>query len=315
MNKPLATAQLKPQGTQKGCDVNCCTFCINEIPGAMDKMGWETSARLMRRWFGIKPAYKMPWEIRTGTDKRTGLDVDYRTLLASQIDDQIVKMAWALKFKPAKEVLNKLYNEWCTPKGIRQLRDQLIKAGWQQGTTQRLGYNPNGSTITSAKELDMVCQMNAKPFGSLTDTLDDFFGAIYKATMKVAVVGTASYDTSRSCDVFKVAGLGFYIRDTYDFNVEGTDWAGLGVWSRDRVLSKAETVTYRASYATVKNAGTPLPARIAAALLLQQNYAGFVPVANKDFRDWQDKKSEGGDFFVFSDVHWVEPNVTEIIIP
>jgi hypothetical protein len=315
MNKPLATTQLKPQGTQKGCGVDCCALCIDEIPGAMDKMGWKTSAQLMRRWFGIKPAYKMPIEIRTGEDSRTGSNVDYRTLPASQIDDQIVKMAWALKFKPAKEALNKLYNEWCTPNGIVVLRRRLVRAGWQPGTTQRLGYYPNGSSITNAKELDLICQMNYCEFGSLRDTLDDFFGAIYKATMKVAVVGTASYDTSRSCDVFKVAGLGFYIRDTYDFNVDGTDWTGLGVWSKDRVLSKAETVTYRASYETVKNAGAPLPARIAAALLLQQNYAGFVPVANKDFRDWQDKKNEGGDFFVFSDVHWVKPNVTEIIIP
>jgi hypothetical protein len=315
MTDSIAASTLSQASNTEGKPVSLDHLYLDDIPGAMDKMGWKISAQMMRRWFGVKPVYKMPVEIRTGTDKRTGSDIDYRTLPASQIDDQIVKMAWALKFKPAKEALDQLYNGWCTPKGISQLRDQLSKAGWKPGAATNLGYYSNNSAITNAKELDLICQMNAKAFGSLTDTLDDFFGAINKATIKVAVVGAASHDADRNIDIFKVSGLGFYIRDTYDFNVDGTEWAGLGIWSKDRVLSRSETLKYRAAY-EVMTSDYRLPhEKMAASLFLALNYPGFVPVWNKDFRDWQDKKKEGGDFFVFSDVHWVKPNVTEIIIP
>jgi hypothetical protein len=34
-------------------------FGIDDIPGALDNMGWTVSAKLMRRWFSIKPAYVM----------------------------------------------------------------------------------------------------------------------------------------------------------------------------------------------------------------------------------------------------------------
>jgi hypothetical protein len=41
-----------------------------------------------------------------------------------------------------------------------------------------------------------------------------------------------------------------------------------------------------------------------------------VPVENSDFRKWQDKKDEGGDFFVFSDVFWIPaPQIESIEIP
>jgi hypothetical protein len=168
----------------------------------------------------------------------------------------------------------------------------------------------------------MVCQMNFKAFGGLSDTLDDFFGAINKATMKVAVVGEASYSYEKKCDVFKVERLGFYIRDTYDFNEDGeglkawlNDLAGLGVWSKDRTLSKADTAIYRVNYDAVKNKIGTIPMRVAAALLLAARYPGFVPVDNGDFRKYQDKINKGGDYFVFSDVYWVRSNVAEFIIP
>lgn len=43
-------------------------------------------------------------------------------------------------------------------------------------------------------------------------------------------------------------------------------------------------------------------------------YSGFVPVKNEDFRKWQDKNMSGGDFFVSSDVKWVDSNVDHIAL-
>ena len=38
-------------------------------------------------------------------------------------------------------------------------------------------------------------------------------------------------------------------------------------------------------------------------------YGGFVPVENKDFGRWRDKNGTGGDFYVFSDVYWMKPDI------
>ena len=131
--------------------------------------------------------------------------------------------------------------------------------------------------------------------------MDDFFGALNKATLKVAVVGQAFRSWTSKRDYFEVERVGFYLRDTYDFNVSWYEDAfmGLGIWSKQRCLSKAEMLTYKA---------TPLP-------LLSATFPGFVPAKNTDFRRWQQQRNEGGDFFVFSDVLWETYHGPAIEIP
>ena len=95
--------------------------------------------------------------------------------------------------------------------------------------------------------------------------------------------------------------VAFYLRDTYDFNVSWYEDSlmGLGIWSKQRCLSKAEMLAYKA---------TPLP-------LLSTAFPGFVPARNTDFRRWQNQRNEGGDFFVFSDVLWETYHGPAIEIP
>ncbi|WP_368166222.1 DUF6402 family protein [Aeromonas sp. R9-1] len=76
----------------------------------------------------------------------------------------------------------------------------------------------------------------------------------------------------------------------------------LGIWSQNRVLTKAESATYISSY------GAGLYG------VLARKWSGFVPVFNRDFRDWQDKHNSGGDFIVFSDVLWLHPLPNQRII-
>ncbi|CDG17977.1 protein of unknown function [Xenorhabdus doucetiae] len=51
------------------------------------------------------------------------------------------------------------------------------------GNVNKIGYSD------SAIELDIYAQVNYKEIGSLTDAIDDYFGAIGKATLKLAVRG------------------------------------------------------------------------------------------------------------------------------
>ena len=60
----------------KGKKVEVDVFHLDEIPGAMGKMGWQVAAKMMRRWFSNSPAYVMQENIRDG------IGVDYKSLPA-----------------------------------------------------------------------------------------------------------------------------------------------------------------------------------------------------------------------------------------
>ena len=199
-----------------------------------------------------------------------------------------------MRYPQVREAVAYLRQQWNSRAGINKLRTKLFRHGWERGQSFALG-----SKRMSAYQLDYICQMNMWPFGSIWDTLDDFYGAIFKATLKVAVVGNAYrklHGADQGKDFFKVDALGFYIRDTYDFNVGWfeDEFMGLGVWSKERCLSKAEMAEFQ-----VHSASGP-----ASLIKRHLRFPHFVQVQNRDFRRWQHAHNAGGDFFVFSDVLW-----------
>jgi len=54
---------------------------------------------------------------------------------------------------------------------------------------------------------------------------------------------------------------------------------------------------------------TALPPRVKA-----MQFPGVVPARNIDFRRWQTARNEGGDFYIYSDILWMEPNVNYIAL-
>ena len=281
---PVKTVLMTPSTQTQGVRVDVDVVYLDDIPGAMDSMGWKVSAQMMRRWFATKPAWEMPqtW--------RDGKDINYQALPISQVDDQIIKMKWVLGFDRVVPVFEDLCRNWSSGSGLGELRLKLETAGWRSGKVVRLGQG-----IKTAKGLDSTCQVNFRPFGAYTDTFDDLYGAVFKATLKIAVVGKVSRSILSKKDMLEIEKIGVYVRDTYDFNSGPFDDAvvGLGIWSKKRMLSKSEMATYRATqFAALANI-----------------FPGFVPAHNADFRRWQKQRNKGGDFFVFSDVMWMQPNV------
>lgn len=78
-------------------------------------------------------------------------------------------------------------------------------------------------------------------FSGLWDVLDEMYGALGSASLKVGVVGEAFTEvnpiTKHVRHLFHAEKVGFYIRDHYDFN--GLQY--LGTWTEDRVLTQVET--------------------------------------------------------------------------
>jgi len=67
-------------------------FDIQDIPGAMKKMGWPVSAKFLERWF-FSPAYVIP-----EGDRDTGHPMDNTT----------ITLDWAFKFGQIRSLYNKL---------------------------------------------------------------------------------------------------------------------------------------------------------------------------------------------------------------
>jgi hypothetical protein len=271
----------------------------------MDKMGWKYSAKMMRNWFS-NPSWVMT--------ERSG-NITYRQIQQQyplRVNETIIPIDWVLNTPRVKPVFSDLYQNWNSERGAERLKKLLTKHGWKPGGNLHLGHI-NGTEFTSAMDMEDVCDVNSRGIGRYTDVLNDFYGAIFKATLKMAVVGTAHYDPVRKRDVFEVLKIGVYLRDTYDFN---SVWhedptIGLGVWSKDRMLTKAEMTEYLPLYMIAS--GIPsTPAWMAAVEMLAIRYPGFIKITNGDFRRFQTKYSTGGDFYVFTDIKWLTPNVQEI---
>ncbi|TFW32185.1 DUF6402 family protein [Massilia horti] len=280
----LTTSVTSPKSQTAGKEHWLDVLHLDAIPGAMDNMGWKVAAKMMRQWFSTEPAYVMPEKVRNSEIATP----------VTRYDDQIIKMkSWALNFPRCVEPLEHLVMNWDTPAGLKLLKKRLKDKGWTPGSNITLG-----TTRMKAYELNMTSQVNRVEFGSLLDTFDDMYGALGKATVKIAVVGESKGNPA-GIDIFEIEKLGVYIRDTYDFNDDGIVSEPLGIWSKERCLSKEE---------------------IAAWWLMElrdrfKMFPGFVPVFNSDFRRWQQAHNSGGDFVVLSDVMWIDPPVNPVKIP
>ncbi|OLS60198.1 DUF6402 family protein [Pseudomonas putida] len=251
---------------------------LSKVPVAMRKMGWHTSAALMQRWFD-SPGWEMPesWKKDYGHPAPMGLT-------RAQCDESLVKMSWAMGYERCRAAVKEAESRLTTPNAVKRLRDLLRELGWKEGDVVSLG-----SISHSAREMDAFSQLNYTAFGSTEDPLDDMYGALGTATLKVGVVGQTftkqDCETGRTRNYFKVEYAGFYIRDHYDFN--GIQF--LGIWTEDKVLTKSEML--RAAVPSGQS-------------IYKWANDEFALVRNDHFRGYRAKTRMGGDYIIYSDILW-----------
>ncbi|RMN25090.1 hypothetical protein ALQ62_03577 [Pseudomonas coronafaciens pv. zizaniae] len=254
------------------------SLALSRLPGAMRNMGWDTAAALMQRWFD-SPAWEMPEEWKEEKTKP-----DPSTLLSAQCDENIVKMDWAMQFERCRYAVKLAESRVTTVNGIERLRLPLKNAGWAGEETFNLD-----TTMMKASQIDTISQINFAEFGSAWNRLDDMYGSLGRATLKVGVSGKTfikeSPITHEAHNFFQVENLGFYIRDHYDFN--GLQY--LGTWTEDRILTKIESIV------TLTPQGN---------LVVRLKDGPFAAITNTHFRKYREKTGSGGDFIIYSDVHW-----------
>lgn len=275
---PNATLETAPGKDHPPKKIVINRLALTRLPGAMRNMGWETAAALMQRWFD-SPAWAMPEEW-----KEHETQPDSMSLSAAHCDDNIVKMEWAMQFKTCRNAIRIAEGRIDTPKAVALLKKRLKAAGWIPGTPFELGFFG-----MPALQMDSISQVNIAEFGESSDTLDDLYGALGRATVKVGVVGTTHSEndttTGRPQHYFRTSHIGFYIRDNYDFN--GPQY--LGTWTKNRVLTKTETI---------------LSLTPAGQSIIHIGSEPFAAVSNPDFQNYRNKTGKGGDFVIYSDILW-----------
>ncbi|OLS64320.1 DUF6402 family protein [Pseudomonas putida] len=277
------TFDTSPGGRHRPKQIVINALPLSKVPVAMRKMGWHTSAALMQRWFDT-PGWEMPeqWKSEQGQPVATDLPT-------TRCDETIVKMSWAMGFERCQAAVSRAESALTTPNAINRLKSLLEQAGWKKSGVVTLG-----SPDFSAREIDASSQVNYAVLGTLSDTLDDMYGALGIATLKVGVAGKTfskiDSETQRVRNYFQTEHIGFYIRDHYDFN--GIQF--LGIWTEDRVLTKPEMM----------RAAVPSGQSI-------YNWATdeFALIRNNDFRKYREKTGMGGDYVIYSDVLWKKSNM------
>lgn len=256
-------------------------FQLDDIPVVMrSRMGWPVAAALMERWFrGAAFEITGPIKLSLGKDRLSRLP-------PARLDESIVTMAWALRFARVQAALRQLSSGWASPAGLAQLQKRV----GQWSGVRNSGTWKFGDLSLPAKILDDTCQVNMLTLGRFSDPLDDFYGAIGEATLKVAVSGMV---TSRSNVRTSIAidELGFYLRDAYDFNDDSLISQPLGFWGfkgveRSLQLARDISIDEQWVYEDTSEA---------------QDHAYLVQ--NTHFKQWRTRNGRGGDFMVLSDVH------------
>ncbi|HVI56431.1 MAG TPA: DUF6402 family protein [Luteibacter sp.] len=251
---------------------------IEAIPGAMRQMGWTVSAELMERWLQ-SPPWVLPPEWKSNNPP------DPVSLSSLHVDQRIVRMSWAMSHPRVRIAMRELRAKMANTPARGILRSRLADMSW--GTQNRIAF---GSLQDPAVLLDKTCQSNYETFGAKLDTMDDLYGSLGMATLKVAVIGEAVRDERTQRPALKVTHAGFYNRDTYDFN----DFQFLGTWTRDGVLSKAQMLMNTAlDGMAFRWGGEPIG-----------------NVFNHDFNAYRCTAGFGGDFVIYSDVHWERADLT-----
>jgi len=195
-------------------------------------------------------------------------DMDALQLTTSEYNDKIVTMKWAMQFSQVKDNINTLIALVNEQNGtLNQLLRRLKRKGWIKGSVKTLEKIDNVRVFEDGNQIQFLT------IGNKENPLDDYLGALANATLKVGLVGTTTKD-----DKFVVEKYGIYIKDSYDFTDEPflkqPISQPLGYWSKDDV----------------------------------EKYPFFdsTYITNDDFMEYRSKNLKGGDFFVFSNILWID---------
>lgn len=286
----------KPEAIPKPANVPP-PFDIQDLPATMRKLDMPVSAKLLERWFAGPLNYS-----RNVRDQKNEIDQNGAPYVPGMIDTTSVKMAWVLSFRRAKKVFDELINERIRNQAAHdEIRKLLIQ---YRNRKDILTWNESNSDI---RQFHRKFQFQRAPVEAswgqkfqqfLNQSMlnegvpDDLTGSIGAFNI-FAAVRYAYFNHSQRTVV--VTDISVYVRDGFTFIDDvGATSQYLGHWNRSHVaVVPAHQLATMTQIDGVDYPVTDHKARGIDSVL--------YPVRNKDFRDWQTRHGQGGDFVIYTD--------------
>lgn len=316
MNEP---PKPKPPKREQLTRPKVAPFDIQDIPRAMETMGWKRSAKLMRRWFAGELNYATPeGEIRAINQKGEPFS-------ASMVDTTMFPMSWILGFPRAnaryEELLQKsLY----TPNARKALAAILsrpslrnyVPSGVLPGVTYTLDAWEKSGRDVQVIHRDYQFQRNSVDSTLLDRAIlggrsllsprtfpDDLYGSLGTFSFYAAIDRAEFMRLFGTVAQATVTQVAIYMRDMFTFlDRPGSGSQYLGHWNRAGIIVVPAAVPL--SQATTGD-WVMYPVTEPGPITTNSVY---YPVRNKDFRDWQMKHKRGGDLLLYSDIKFVRLN-------
>lgn len=250
-------------------------FTLTDIPRAMRQEGWPIGAAVMERWFAGAGRI-MPDAEKEGRSPQR--DVEAR----------LVTLGWCRRFARFTAAENELIGTWSSAARLAAARSNLAdKVRVWRARTGAAGAFRFGDLSAGPARADRTCQLNFQRIESaLFGDVDDFYAAIGRGSVKIAVAGNAVPLPDGRIRL-SIDEVGTYLRDTYDFNGNQMlgSWGPAGL-SRAAVFAPDIQVVRE----TASGSGSGV---------LGQRYWS---VGNDSFRDWRRHYGRGGDFTIYSGI-------------
>ncbi|MDO9402543.1 MAG: DUF6402 family protein [Polaromonas sp.] len=273
-------------------------FDIQQIPDAMRGIGGPVGAALLDKWFAGELNYSP-----TPDDEVKGLNQNGVPYPASMIDTTSIKMSWVMKFGRARRGLDELTSRLETPKAREAIAKALFPyRKWSSilpseqcgGDLMRLHREFQFQFVSVEGSLSQKLTQFAAQSLLHEGIPDDLTCALGSFNLSAAIA-KATLNLSHNSSTATVTHISVYVKDNFTF----TDKAGeasqyLGHWNRNHVA-----IVPAHQIAAMKNIGWVDYAVVQGDVHALD--AVLYPVKNSDFRAWQRKHRQGGDFIIYSD--------------
>ena len=265
-------------------------FDIQDVPKAMRKLHMPMAAKLQERWFAGQENYS-----RTPLDLQKEIDQHGSRYASTLVDSTTIKMDWVLSFPRAKKAFDELIGSSLkNPKSMKILKNILAPyrsrsdiVAWNSANSDFLQFHQKFQfqlIDVNATWSSRISQFLRREIFS-AGVPDDLTGALGSFNF-YAAVRYATFNKSRSTAT--VSDISVYVRDPYEFS----DEQYLGHWSETHV---AIVPTHQ-----IAPVSTWLDFPVVDGNIYEKGSV-LYPVKNKDYRQWRQKNSQGGDFMIYSD--------------
>ncbi|MHA7681572.1 DUF6402 family protein [Cupriavidus sp. PET2-C1] len=278
-------------------------FDLQDIPGAMDRIGWPMSAKVMRKWLSGELNYADSDE-----GARIGINQNGDPFPQSMIDTTMFKLKWILGFERAKEKYDWLIDESIYSKSAREAIIKIFskhrpspyhRDAWKlcDGDMHRyhneFQFQLKQIDSENTEKFLMLLRGIAMPHGLL---MDDLYGSLGAFSLNAAIGGFFFHKVTDKRMLVEILDISVYMRDVFTFHDRGKRGSQyLGHWNR-----KGFIIVPSATALGEITSNDWIMAPVARHGIIS-DHSIYHPVRNKDYRDWQLKHNQGGDLILYSD--------------